>query len=262
MAITGILITFALVARRLKGALLWGIIATALLGWIMGLAPSPEGIISLPQLPTDLFGQAFVGLIQIWQINIWQVFSIMLVFLFVDLFDTVGTLTGLGIKAEYINEQGKFPRVNRALMADAVGTTAGAIMGTSTVTTYIESASGISEGGRSGFTAVVTAVLFFLAIFFIPLLSAIPAFATAPALLIVGVLMMGNVKHIRWDDPTESIASFLTIIMMPLSYSIAEGLAFGLITFPLLKTFQGKTQETTIAMWILALVFILKFALG
>ena len=147
-------------------------------------------------------------------------------------------------------------------MADAVGTTTGAIMGTSTVTTYIESASGISEGGRSGFTAVVTALLFVLAIFFIPLLSAIPAFATAPALLIVGVLMMSSVKHIQWEDPAESIASFLTIIIMPLSYSIAEGLAFGLITFPLLKLFQGKVQETTNLMWILALVFILKFVLG
>ncbi|MDE5094365.1 MAG: NCS2 family permease [Trichodesmium sp. St11_bin5] len=262
VAITGILIAFALVVREIKGALFWGIIATSLLGWIFGLTPPPKGIISIPQLPTDLFGQAFVGLTQIWQINIWEIFRIVLVFLFVDLFDTVGTLTGLGTKARYINKKGKFPGVNRALMADAIGTTAGAIMGTSTVTTYIESASGISEGGRSGFTAVVTALLFVVAIFFIPLLSAIPTFATAPALLIVSILMMSAVKNILWDDPGESIPSFLTIIMMPLSYSIAEGLAFGLITFPLLKTFQGKPQETTSVMWILALVFILRFLLN
>jgi AGZA family xanthine/uracil permease-like MFS transporter len=144
-------------------------------------------------------------------------------------------------------------------MADAVGTTTGAIFGTSTVTTYIESASGISEGGRSGFTAVIVAILFTISIFFIPLLSGIPSFATAPALIIVGVLMMGSVQYIRWDDPAESIPAFLTIFIMPLSYSIADGLAVGLITYPVIKSCQGKFHETNIAMWILAVIFVLKF---
>lgn len=261
ITIIGILITAALISRRIIGALLWGILVTAVLGWISGVAPLPKGIIGFPQFPVDLVGQAFVGLAQIFKVNFWELLTITFVFLFVDLFDTVGTLTGLGIKTGYIDEQGYFPRVSEAFMADAVGTTVGAILGTSTVTTYIESASGISEGGRSGFTAVITAILFILSIVFIPLLSAIPSFATAPALIIVGVLMMGSVRYIRWDDPAESIPAFLTILIMPLSYSIAEGLAVGIITYPLIKSFQGKFHETNIPLWILAGVFILKFIL-
>lgn len=259
ITLAGILITAALIARRITGALLFGILATATLGWILGITPWPKAIVGLPQLPIDLLGQGIIGLTEILQVNFFQIFTITFVFFFVDLFDTVGTLTGLGMKAGYINEQGEFPRVTEAFMADAVGTTTGAIFGTSTVTTYIESASGISEGGRSGFTAVVVAVLFTISIFFIPLLSAIPSFATAPTLIIVGVLMMGSVRYIHWDDPAESIPAFLTILMMPLTYSIADGLAVGLITYPLIKSFQGKFHETNIAMWILAVIFILKF---
>ncbi|MDB9494956.1 NCS2 family permease [Spirulina major CS-329] len=262
MAIAGIFITSAFVARRVKGALLWGILATAVLGWILGIASPPEGIVALPQLPVDLIGQAFVGIGQLGSINIGQLFSVIFVFLFVDLFDTVGTLTGLGIKAGYINEEGEFPNVNKAFMADAIGTTAGALLGTSTVTSYIESASGVAEGGRSGLTAVSSAVLFTLSILFIPLLAAIPGFATAPALVIVGVLMAGSLRYVRWDDPAESIPSFLTILIMPLSYSIAEGLAVGLITYPILKTMQGKFQETKVAMWVLAVLFVVKFAIA
>jgi AGZA family xanthine/uracil permease-like MFS transporter len=261
MAVIGILITSAFVARRVKGALLWGILATALLGWILGVAPWPPGIIGLPQWPVDLFGQAFVGLGQLGQVNLFDFLAVIFVFIFVDLFDTIGTLSGVGIQAGYINEEGELPRANSALMADAVGTTAGAVMGTSTVTTYIESASGVSEGGRTGFTAVVAAGLFVLSIFFIPLLSGIPAFATAPALLIVGVLMAGNLRGIRWDDPAESIPAFLIVITMPLTYSIAEGLAIGFITYPLIKAFQGKVQETSPAVWILAAIFVLRFVL-
>ncbi|MGB3493700.1 MAG: NCS2 family permease [Elainellaceae cyanobacterium] len=261
VAVIGILLTSAFVARRITGALLWGILATALLGWIIGAAPWPSGFIGVPPLPTDLFGQAFVGLGEVLSTSVWQLFGVVFVFLFVDLFDTIGTLTGLGAKAGYIDEQGRFPGVEKAFMADAIGTTAGAVLGTSTVTTYIESASGISEGGRSGFTAVVAAALFALSILFIPLLSGIPAFATTPALLIVGVLMMTGVRRIRWEDPAESIPSFLTILIMPLSFSIAEGLAMGLIAFPLVKAFQGKRHETTIGMWILALIFLLRFVL-
>ncbi|WP_072620147.1 NCS2 family permease [Spirulina major] len=262
MAIAGIFITAAFVARRVKGALLWGILATAILGWILGIASPPEGLVALPQLPVDLIGQAFVGIGQLGSINIGQLVSVIFVFLFVDLFDTVGTLTGLGIKAGYINDEGEFPNVNKAFMADAIGTTAGALLGTSTVTSYIESASGVAEGGRSGLTAVSSAVLFALSILFIPLLAAIPGFATAPALVIVGVLMAGSLRYIRWDDPAESIPSFLTILIMPLSYSIAEGLAVGLITYPVIKAMQGKFQETKVAMWVLAVLFVVKFAIA
>ncbi|NJN92483.1 MAG: NCS2 family permease [Leptolyngbyaceae cyanobacterium SL_5_14] len=261
MAIFGILITSALIARRIKGALLWGILATAVLGWILQISPPPSGIVALPQLPVDLVGQAFVGLGQINGANLTNFLAVTFVFLFVDLFDTVGTLSGVGIQAGMINERGELPRAGAAFMADAVGTTVGAILGTSTVTTFIESASGVSEGGRSGFTAVVTAGFFILSIFFIPLFSAIPGFATTAALVIVGVLMVGNVSGIRWSDPAESIPSFLTILVMPLSYSIAEGLAIGFITYPLIKAFQGKSHEISIAIWILAAVFVLRFIL-
>lgn len=261
MAIFGILITTAFIARRIKGALLWGIIATAVLGWILGIAQPPQGLVALPQMPVDLLGQAFVGLGQISGENLANFLAVTFVFLFVDLFDTVGTLSGVGIQAGMINDRGELPKSGAAFMADAVGTTVGAIMGTSTVTTYIESAAGVSEGGRSGFTAIVVAGLFVLSIFFIPVFSAVPAFATAAALVIVGVLMAGNVTGINWSDPAESIPSFLTILIMPLSYSIAEGLAVGFITYPLIKAFQGKAHETNLAVWILAGVFILRFVL-
>ncbi|WOD40996.1 NCS2 family permease [Nodosilinea sp. E11] len=259
MALLGLVITAALFARRVTGALLWGILGTALLSWVLGVSPWPTGLMAIPQAPTDLFGQAFVGLGELFRINFWEMISIIFVFLFVDLFDTIGTLTGLGSKAGYIDAEGKFPGVEKAFMADAVGTTAGAVLGTSTVTTYIESASGIAEGGRSGFTALVTAALFFASVLFIPLLQGIPAFATAPALIIVGVLMMSGAKMIDWDEPADAIAGFLTIIMMPLAFSIAEGLAMGLIAFPLVKAFQGKTSQTTIGMWILAAIFLLRY---
>jgi AGZA family xanthine/uracil permease-like MFS transporter len=261
LAILGFVITAALVARRITGALLWGILATAILAWILGVTPLPEGIVGFPVFPVDLFGQAFGGLAGIGA-QFWDFLAILFVFLFVDLFDTIGTLTGVAMQAGYIDEKGELPRANSALMADAIATTAGAILGTSTVTTYIESAAGVAEGGRTGFTAVVTACLFSLSIFFIPLIAGIPPFATVPALLLVGVLMMGNVTGIRWSDPAESIPCFLTIILMPLTYSIAEGLAVGFIAYPLVKAFQGKIQETTVVMWILAGVFVLRFIIN
>ncbi len=258
IAIAGIFITSALIARRIKGALILGILATALLGWIFGIAPWPVGIISLPELPVNLFGRAFIGLADLVKMKIGELITILFAFLFVDFFDTVGTLTGLGVKAGYINRKGELPKAKKAFIADAIGTSVGAIFGTSTVTSYIESASGVAEGGRSGFTAVIVGLLFAVSIFFIPLLVAIPSFATAPALLIVGVLMMGSVKNIRWEDPAESISAFLTILIMPLSYSISEGLAVGLISYPILKSFQGKFNEVSISMWVFAAVFLLK----
>lgn len=260
LTVLGIFITSALVARRIVGGLLWGILATAIFAWLFGVAPWPEGLVGVPPLPVDLFGQSFVGLGELLGGNLFELISIVFVFLFVDLFDTIGTLTGLGAKVGYIDEDGKFPGVEKAFMADAVGTTAGAVLGTSTVTTYIESASGISEGGRSGFTAVIAAGLFMLSLLFIPVISGIPAFATSPALVIVGVLMMSGAKNIQWDDPAEAIPSFFTILLMPLAFSIAEGLAVGLILYPLVKSFQGKPREVTIGMWILAAIFLARYA--
>lgn len=259
MALLGLAITAALFARRVTGALLWGILGTAVLAWVFGVSPWPTGLVAMPQAPVDLFGQAFVGLGELFRINFWEMVSIVFVFLFVDLFDTIGTLTGLGSKAGYIKTDGSFPGVEKAFMADAIGTTAGAVLGTSTVTTYIESASGISEGGRTGFTALVAAALFLVSVLFIPLLQGIPAFATAPALIIVGVLMMSGARNIEWDEPADAIAAFLTIIMMPLAFSIAEGLAMGLIAFPLIKAIQGKINQTSVGMWILAAIFLLRY---
>jgi len=261
MGLVGILLTSAFIARRLKGALLWGILATALLGWILGITPWPQGIVGLPLWPGNLLGQAIAGFGQIGAAGITNFLAVLFVFLFVDLFDTIGTLSGIGIQAGYVQADGQLPRANQALMADAVGTTAGALIGTSTVTSYIESASGIAEGGRSGFTAVVVAICFIVSIFFIPLLSAIPGYATAPALLMVGVLMVGSVAAIRWADPAEAIPCFLTIVLMPLTYSIAEGLAVGFIAYPLVKTFQGKVGEVNWVIWVLAAVFVLRFVL-
>lgn len=261
IAIAGILITSALIARRVRGALLWGILATAILGWILGIAAPPQGIVAFPQPPVDLVGQAFAGFNQLTGENLTNFLAVTFVFLFVDLFDTVGTLSGVGVQAGLINQRGELPKSGAAFMADAIGTTAGAILGTSTVTTFIESAAGVAEGGKSGFTAVVVAVLFVLSIFFIPLLSAIPAFATTAALVIVGVLMAGNVRGIDWSDPAESIPSFLTILLMPLTYSIAEGLAVGFVSYPLIKAFQGKAHEVNLAVWLLAIVFFLRFVL-
>ncbi|MDA0266200.1 MAG: NCS2 family permease [Cyanobacteria bacterium] len=261
MALFGILVSSALIARRVKGALLWGILATALLGWILGITPWPQGIVGLPFWPGHLLGQAFVGLGQLNTIGLANFLAILFVFLFVDLFDTIGTLSGIGIQTGFVKTSGELPRANQALLADAIGTTAGAVLGTSTVTSYIESASGIAEGGRSGLTAVVTALCFMVSLFFIPLMTAIPGYATTPALLMVGVMMMGSVAEIRWSDPAESIPCFLTILLMPLTFSIAEGMAVGFIAYPLLKAFQGKPHEVNGMMWVLAAIFLTRFVL-
>ncbi len=259
LAIVGLLITSAFVVRNIKGALLWGILATAILGWIVGAAPWPKGIFDIPQMPTDIIGQAIGGISGLNASNFIDWIAILFVFLFVDIFDTIGTLTGVGMRAGYIGPDGKLPRANQALMADAVGTTVGPLFGTSSVTVYVESVAGVAEGGRTGFTAVIIAVLFLLALFFIPIVSAIPAFATTPTLVIVGAMMLAEVKEIRWGDMAEVIPAFLTIFMIPLTYSIAEGLSFGFVAYPLLKTFQGKAHEVRIGTWVIAGIFVARF---
>ena len=182
--------------------------------------------------------------------------SVLLVFLFVDIFDTIGTLSGLASQAGYLDEKGQIPRANQVLLSDAIATTAGAVMGSSTVVTSVESASGIAAGGRTGFTAFIAGMLFLASMFFIPVFEAIPAFATTPALVITGVLMTGSVAGIRWGDMGEAIPAFLTIFLIPLTYSIAAGLSIGMITYPIIKSMQGKAHEVHIATWVLAGLFI------
>lgn len=259
VALAGLLITSAFVVRNIKGGLLWGILATAILGWILGITPPPQGIVSFPPFPKELFGQSILGLSGINGANLFNFIAALFVFLFVDMFDTIGTLTGVGMKAGYIDENGELPRANKALLSDAIGTTFGAILGNCSVTTYVESASGIAEGGRTGFTSVIAAILFSLSIFFIPLLEAIPAYATTAALVIVGVLMMSNALSINWGDLGEAIPAFLVIFMIPLSFSIAEGLSIGFIAYPLIKSFQGKSREISFATWVLSAVFVARF---
>lgn len=260
IATVGIFLTAFLMLRRIRGALLWGIAGTALLGWVFGVAQPPTGIIALPAFPSHLFGQSIIGLSGLNSSNFWNFVAATLVFLFVDMFDTIGTLSGVGKQAGYIDEKGELPRANDALLADAIGTTAGAIVGTSTVTTFVESAAGIAEGGRTGFTALVVSALFVVSLLFSPIFAAIPAFATAPTLVIVGVLMMMSVVHIRWDDLTEAIPAFLTIFFIPLGFSIAAGLSAGIIAYPILKAFQGRQSEVPLVTWILAAIFVARYA--
>ena len=259
MAIAGLLVTSAFVVRRVKGALLWGILATALLAWILGVAAWPKGFFAIPEIPKDLVGQAFGGLVHLNASNFVDWLAVLFVFLFVDIFDTIGTLTGVGMRAGYIGPDGELPRANRALMADAVGTTVGPLLGTSSVTAYVESVAGVAEGGRTGFTALVIGLLFIVSLFFIPVFQAIPAFATAPTLVIVGAMMMAEAKEIRWDDMAEVIPAFLTMFMIPLTYSIAEGLSIGFISYPIIKACQGKAHEVPVGTWIIAGIFIARF---
>ncbi len=259
LAVIGLLITAAFVVRRVKGALLIGIFTTALLAWISGTSPWPTGIFAFPEVPKDLFGQAFVGFQNLTPQNFIDWVAVLFVFLFVDIFDTIGTLTGIGMRAGYIKEDGQLPRANQALMADAVGTTIGPIFGVSSVTAYVESVAGVAEGGRTGFTAVVIGILFIGSLFFIPIISAIPAFATTPVLVIVGAMMLSEIKEVKWEDMSEVIPSFLTLFMIPLTYSIAEGLSFGFIAYPIVKAFQGKAHEVPKGTWIIAGIFVARF---
>ena len=259
LATFGLFLTTFLMIRQIKGAILWGIVGTSLLGWGLRVANAPQGIIDIPQFPAHLFGQAFIGLSGINASNIIDFLAVLLVFLFVDIFDTIGTLAGVSTQAGYINEKGELPRANQALTADAIATTTGAILGTSTVTTFIESAAGVAEGGRTGLTAIVAAFMLLVALLFIPIFEAIPAFATAPALTIVGVFMMTSVKNIHWEDLTEAIPAFATIFFIPFGFSIAEGLSAGLILYPFTKLVSGRMREVPMVTWILAAVFIFRF---
>lgn len=254
VAIIGLIITGVLLYKNVTGAILIGIVASTLIGIPFGVTPLPERIFSMPP---SLSQVAFK--LEFSQIFSLEMLAVVFAFLFVDVFDTIGTLVGVASKADMLDKDGKLPRVKPALFADAVGTTAGALLGTSTVTTYVESASGVAQGGRTGLTALTSGVLFLVALFLAPLFGIIPGAATAPALIIVGLFMITSVLKINFDDFTEAIPAFLTIIMMPLAYSIAEGICFGVISYALLKLLTGKGKEASPVVYILSILFIAKY---
>ena len=268
LAILGVIITGILVVKNVKGNILWGILITWLLGVICQFAglyvPNPEvgfynllpdfsNGISIPSL-APIFGKFSISGVPVLEFVV-----IIFAFLFVDIFDTIGTLIGVASKADMLDKDGKLPRIKGALMADAVATTAGAVLGTSTVTTFVESASGVSEGGRTGLTSLTTAVLFLLSLFLSPIFLAIPSFATAPALIIVGFYMLGAVSDINFKDASEGIPAFICIAAMPFFYSISEGIAMGVISYVAINAISGKGKKVSVAMYILALLFILKY---
>lgn len=253
LALIGLLIIGILLAKNVKGALLYGILATTIIGIPMGITELPTAFFKAPPSISQVAFQFE------WNnIFTWEMLIIVFTFLFVDIFDTVGTLVGVASKADMLDEEGKLPRVSQSLFADAVGTVAGACLGTSTVTTYVESAAGVADGGRTGLTALSAAGMFFLALFFSPIFAMVPGAATAPALIIVGLFMMSPIKEIDLEDYTEAIPAFLTIVMMPFAYSIAEGIVFGMVSYVLLKLITGKRKDISLIMYILAILFILK----
>lgn len=274
LALIGTLITAVLLIKKVKGAILFGIIATYVLGilcQVTGLyVPNPElGMYSLypdfsqpfvlSALP-ETFGQLFKA--DFSTIRIMDFVVVVFAFLFVDVFDTLGTLMGVSAKADMLDSEGKLPKIKGALLADAIATSAGALLGTSTTTTFVESASGVSEGGRTGLTSTVTGILFLLSsVLLAPIFMAIPSFATAPALIVVGCMMISSVLKINFDDFSEGIPAFLAIVCMPLMYSISEGIAIGFISYVVINLVTGKAKEKKISplMYVLAVLFVCKY---
>jgi len=252
LALVGLALMLILMTRKIHGAILIGIFGTTLLGILRGMATWPKAIFSLPHpsstwMQLDLRGALHLGL-----------FEIVFVFLFVDLFDNVGTLVGVCEQGGFVKD-GKIPRVGRALVSDAVGTIFGAVSGTSTVTSYIESAAGVAAGARTGLSNIFVAVLFMLAAFCAPLAAAIPGYATAPALILVGALMTESIRRVEWAEFTEAIPAFVTLLATPLTFSIATGLSLGLISYTLVKVAAGRFREISPVIWILTALFILRY---
>ena len=270
LALVGIMVTGILVVKGVKGNILWGILITWGLGILCqllgiyqvnpeigmySLLPDFSNGISVPSLAPTLMQMDFSGILSL------DFFVVMFAFLFVDLFDTLGTLIGVASKADMLDKDGKLPRIRGALLSDAIGTSVGAMLGTSTTTTFVESASGVAEGGRTGLTAVVAAILFGLSLFLSPIFLAIPSFATAPALVVVGFLMLTSITKINFDDFTEAIPAYVAIIAMPFMYSISEGIAMGVISYVVINVVTGKMKEKKISplMYVLAVLFIGKY---
>lgn len=255
LSIIGFLITSVLVILNVKGGMLLGIIATTLIGIPMGVT-NFSGVMSTPPSIAPIFCQ-----FEWSQILSWDMVAIVFTFLFIDMFDTIGTVVGVSVKSGMVDKDGNVDGINKVLMADAVATVAGAVFGTSTTTTYIESASGVSEGGRTGLTSFTIAVCFAIALMFSPLFLAIPGAATGPVLFIVGVMMASPVRDIDWSDYSEAIPAFVTMLLMPLAYSISDGIMLGMITYTLLNALAGKLKKVSVMMWILAVLFILRYVL-
>jgi adenine/guanine/hypoxanthine permease len=276
LSLFGIILTVALSIKKVNGALFYGIIGTYLLGIVCQLSGIyvvnidsgvynliPSGFISLPP-PIKEFNLISVissGQLDFSNISILDFSVIIFAFLFVDIFDTIGTLIGVSSKAGFLDKDGKLPKLKQALFADAIGTTIGATMGTSPVSTYVESAAGVSAGGKTGLTSLVTGILFLLSLFFFPLFSVIPSFATAPALIVVGFFMIDLIKEIDFSDFSEGFPAFLTIIMMPLTYSISEGILFGILSYVIIKIVTGKANHLNFIMYALGVFFLLKVVL-
>ncbi len=253
LALIGLLITSVLIVKKIKGDLLIGIIATTVIGIPMGITHF-GGLVSTPPSIEPIFFK-----FEFHNIFTLDMLVIVFTFLFVDIFDTLGTLVGVTSKANMLDKNGNIPNVKKAFMADAIGTTVGAMLGTSTVTTYVESAAGVSEGGRTGLTSLITALCFVVALFFAPIFLAVPGAATAPALILVGLFMLTPIKDLDLVDFSESIPAFVCIIAMPLTYSIAEGITLGVLCYVLINLFAGNFKKLSIPMYILAVLFILKY---
>ncbi len=255
LALIGIFITGLLVVLNVKGGILWGILATTLIGIPMGVTQF-NGVASVPPSIEPIFFK-----FEFHNIFTWDMLIVVFTFLFIDMFDTIGTVVGVSMKAGMVDENGKIDKIGRILMADAVATTVGSCLGASTTTTYIESAAGVGEGGRSGLTALVIACCFALALFLSPLFLAIPAAATGPALVIVGVMMCSSITKIDWNDYSESIPAFLTMLLMPLCYSISEGIMIGVIVYVILNgcSGHGRAKKISVTMWVLATLFVIRY---
>ncbi|AIF69429.1 permease [Palaeococcus pacificus DY20341] len=254
LALFGLFLTGILISRRIKGALLISIITTTIIGIILGVTPMPDKLFAMPTLDHTLFKLDLKGLMNVGALGV--IFA----FFMVDFFDTLGTITGLSAKAGFLTKDGKVPDAEKILLTDAVGTTMGALFGTSTVTTYIESAAGIEEGGRTGMTALITGALFLvIGLFISPLASIIPSYATAPALIIVGYFMLSAIREVDFDDPTEAIPAFLVLVTIPFTYSIADGIGMGFISYAVIKALSGRGKEVHPLLYVLALVFVAYF---
>lgn len=252
LALAGLVLIAALMSRRVKGAILLGILLVSVIAWSSGIAAAPAAILSLPSLPEETFlALDFSGLLT------GELLVVVLAFLFVDFFDTAGTLIGVGRLAGFVDERGELPRANRAFSADALGTTVGALLGTSTVTSYVESATGVEEGGRTGLTAVTVAFLFVLSLFLTPLFVAVPAIATAPALIVVGALMMRGARELEWNRIDDAIPAFLTMVAMPLTFSIANGITLGIVSFVAIKLLSGRPHQVHPLLYVLAVLLVL-----
>lgn len=257
LTIFGLLLASVLLAKNVKGAFLLAMIIVSAIGMVAGLVQLPTALVSSVPSIKPIFMQAFsVPMNEVFSLDMLVV---VFTFLFVDLFDTVGCLVGVASKGNMLDENGKLPKAKQALFADAIATTVGALLGTSTVTAYVESAAGIGEGGRTGLTAITTGVLFLVSLFFAPIFIAIPTQATAPVLILVGVMMASSLTQIDFSDFTNAIPAFLTLVMMPLAYSIADGIIFGIISFTVLKLATNKKKEVNISLIILSILFISKF---